>query len=186
MLSKREKFIVCITAIVVGVFVLDWLVVSPLLAARSDASVRVTELQDELDRARRTFENSRRVNRRWAEMSRGQLHQNASQAESAMLNGVRDWAQSSRLILTSLKPERTEKQRDFTRITFRATGYGTMEQVARFLHQVQMARVPVRVTDVQISSRKEGTDDLSINVGVATIHLNEDPARTSNTREARP
>jgi len=184
-LSKREKIIVWVTAVVVGVLALDWLVVGPLLTARSEASVRVSEKQDELDRAQRTFENARRVNRRWAEMVRGQLQQDASSAESAVLNGVRDWAQASRLTLTSLKPERTEKQKDFTRITFRATGFGTMEEVAGFLFQAQTAPIAVRVTDVQISSRKEGLDDLSINVGVATIHLNDDPSKPAVAPEAR-
>jgi hypothetical protein len=94
----------------------------------------------------------------------------ASQAESQVLNSVREWAQDARLSLSSVKPERTEKEKDYYKITFRATASGTMQQVTRFLYSVQTGSVPARITDVSITSRKEGTDDLTLTLGIATIH----------------
>ncbi len=34
---------------------------------------------------------------------------------------------------------------------------------------IETATVPIRLTDVQVAPRKEGTDDLSIQFGVSTL-----------------
>ena len=103
------------------------------------------------------------------------LSRDESLAEGTILNDVRDWAQEAGMNLSSFKPERLpEKESDFYKISFRATGSGQMSQLARFLNRIQTATIPIRITDLSITSRKEGTDDLSISVGLATIYLAPD------------
>ena len=163
--SKRERFIGIATAAVVGVLALDRLAVTPLLAQRA---------QLELDRANRVFSTSRLASRKWKELSGTSLKTDASEAESQILNSVREWAQDAGIALSSIKPERAEKEKDWDKITFRATGTGSMNQVARFLWRLRTATMPVRITDLQIGSRKEGTDDLSLQLGISTIFLPPD------------
>ena len=86
------------------------------------------------------------------------------------------------MTLSSLKPERTEKEKDFFKITFRATGGGSMAQVGRFLWRIETAQVPVRVTDVTITSRKPGTDDLAVQLGIATSYLAPEPGADRSFR----
>lgn len=169
-LSKRERYIVFAAAATLGLLALDRIIYTPLMERWSDIDKRTATARKELIDANKLIKESRQKSRAWADLGGKRLPGNASEAESQILGSVRDWASESRLSLSSLKPERNEKERDFYRITFRATGSGTMSQVSRFLYLLETASVPARLTDVTLTSRKEGTDDLTINLGVATIY----------------
>lgn len=177
MRSRREQIVALIAVLLVAALLLDQLALSPLLARLSEADAAVARHEQALNQAVSLFDNSLRARRRWKELAGGTMKQAASDAESQVLHAVRQWAQASGLTLTSLKPERTERDEAFQRITFRATASGTMSQVAGFLVLVQTSNIPVRVRDLQINARREGTDDLSLTLGLATITESIDPAR---------
>jgi ribosomal protein L22 len=181
-MSKRERYAAIAAAAVLGILLLDQVLVTPLLARWSDADAQIQLAASDRERAARLIVTSKRANRTWDEMIGQQLRRDASEAESQVLNSVREWAQEAGMTLSSLKPERTEKEKDFHKITFRATGGGSMAQVARFLWRIETATVPVRVTDVTITSRKPGTDDLGVQLGIATSYLAAEPTE----RAARP
>jgi len=169
-LSKRERYVVWATLAAAGIFALDRLVYTPLMAQWADIEGRTTTAQLELIDANKLIKESRLKNRAWAAMIGKRLPRDASEAESQIFSSVRDWASESRLSLSSVKPERNEKEQDFYRITFRATAGGNMAQVSRFLYHIQTSGVPARITDITITTRKEGTDELTLNLGIATLY----------------
>jgi type II secretory pathway component PulM len=179
MLSSRERWIAIATAVVVGLLLLDRVLLSPLLKRLDAANAQLQQHQDALRRADQLFDNRLRAQRRWRDMAGKTLASDAPTAESQVLNRAREWAQAAGLTLTSLKPERNERERDFQKITIRATGTGTMSQVSRFVYATQVADIPIRITDIQILARRDGTDDLSLQVGLATIYMPGEPARVA-------
>jgi hypothetical protein len=105
---------------------------------------------------------------------------------------VQRWAQESGITLSSLKPDRPESEKQFQKITIRATGSASMQSIARFLNRIQTSPKPLRISDIQITSHKEGTDELAIHIGVSTLFLAPEvpkPAKASavaTIREDRP
>ena len=177
-LSKRERYITIATAAVVALLALDRFLFAPLLERRTQLQSEITLAQLELDRVTRLFTNSRNVNRRWGEMLDSGVKTNASAAESQVLQGVHDWARESGLNMSSVKRERTDRVKQFQQITLRAAANGNMSAVSRFLWRVQTSRIPVRINDLTISStRKEGTDDLALTLGISTIYLAPEPKK---------
>ena len=67
-----------------------------------------------------------------------------------------------------------------------------MDQLGYFLYHMKTAPIPVRVSDLTIGTRKEATDDLSIQLGISTIFLADaaaagdpsKPAISPTSREA--
>lgn len=176
-LSKRERYIGLATAVVVGILVLDQFILTPQLRRKEVLDARIADANQELLRANQLFAKARAANRDWRQMSGTALERSASDAESRVLNNVRQWAQDEGMNLASVKPERTERDRDFDKTSFRATGTGSMQQIGRFLYRLETASMPVRVTDLLLSTRREGTDDLSMTLGIATISLAPEPER---------
>ncbi len=179
-LSKRERYIAMATGAVVGLLVLDSLVLTPWMEARADLTMRLEARREEMARAEQTFTNLRRANRRWAEVAGGTLRDDASAAESQLLNALRDWSQEAGLTLSAVRPDRSGAAGGFGRVTLRATGAGRMGDVTRFLWNVETAGVPVRMEELQLTTRKPGEDDLSMQFTLATIHL-EPPAAEGGT-----
>jgi hypothetical protein len=171
MMSKRERMVGLIAGGVLGVLALDQLLVSPLLARKADADQRLTAALDDQKRATQVFQRDLARRREWKEIAGESLKVDAPAAESQLLNRVRDWAQEAGLGLTSLKPERNDREQGYQKLTIRATGTGTMRQTSRFLQSVQNADIPIRVNELQLTARREGTDDLNVSIAVATIYL---------------
>lgn len=176
-MSQREKRIAMVVGVLVALLALERMLVSPLLARRESAQERVLQTSDELELARRVFETDQLSQQRWSGMIGGTLRSNAPEAEGQALDNVREWAQQAGLSLTSLRPERGQSQHGFRRITVRATGTGTMESVARFLRLLETSDIPIRVSDMTVSSRRDAADDLSVQMGLATVYLPPDEGR---------
>lgn len=170
-LSKRERVIVIITGVVVGLLALDRVVFTPWFEARASVATRLAEARAEMERAQQVFDNRRRADRRWAELAGQTLQSDAPAAEGQLLNALRDWAEQSGLSLSAVRPDRAPATHGFEQVTVRATGSGRMEQVARFLWNLDTSKVPVRITELQIASRQPGADDLTLQLAVSTIFL---------------
>lgn len=184
-LSKRERYVAVATVAVVAVLVLDKFFVTPLFQKRQELDEQIALKQRDRERGQKLLLDSRRMSKRWTEISTTALKRDESQSESQMLQYVLEWARGAGMPdPSSFKRERVEREKEFVKVTFRATGTGTMAQIGNFLYRIQTASVPVRITDLTISSKKEGTDDLSVQVGIATIYLAPEPEKKDNNSRA--
>lgn len=192
-LSKRERYIALGTLTAVGILVLDRVALTPLMDARQNLKDQIDIAQTKLRESRAAIKTARANRRVWASMrERGLTSREPSEAEGEVLNNVRQWAQDARMTLSSLKPERVEKEKDFQKSSIRVTGAGGMSEIARFLWYVQTASIAVQVNELQINARKEGSDDLTVQVLLSTIYLPSDgdgrdqPGTATRPREAQP
>lgn len=173
--SKRERYVVIAAIAVVGLLLLDRVLVTPLLARMNDLRASVEKAEDKQRENQGTVQNGQNAGRRWREMSAGALKVDAAATESQAVNSIGDWAQQSGMNLASVNPEgQPQREKEFMRVTFRASGTGTMRQIGEFLFRIQSASIPVRVTDMVVNSKKEGMDELTIQLGISTVYLAPD------------
>jgi hypothetical protein len=174
-LSKRERYVAIGTISVVALMGIYYVLISPLLERKAKLDADIADRKLQLARAQRLMDDSKRMGPVLAQRVAGPLKKNASEAESQMLKNIGDWARDARMSAPSIdKPDRTEKEKDFTKMTFRASGAGSMNQVGNFLWRLHTSTIPVRVTDLTIATHKEGSDDLTIQLGISTIFLASD------------
>lgn len=170
MLSPREKKAAVITLAALGLWAADWLLLSPYLERSGALSARADDLRLQLQSANNAFNVRRRLGRVWNESGARELPASGTQAETQSLHAVRDWAQECGLSLTAVKPERAEEAQQFGRMGYRLTAAGKTAAVAQFLLRFETTKIPVRIGDIQISARKEGEDDLVMQLGFSTLH----------------
>src|SRR5438067_2053855 len=170
--SKRERMIGIITMIVLAALVLDQFVFEKLLDQKRDLEGQKAVATQTLHEKNILIHQSAEDKPRWDQMRRDGLLNDASRTETQIYNNLNAWAREAGLSPPpALKSDRTEKEKDFYKLTLRATGNGAMSQIARFLWHIQTANIPVKITELTISSRKEGADDLSLTMSVATAYL---------------
>jgi len=174
-LSKRERLIIAATLIVVGAAVLYNYVVTPLLDRLDALEAEKQRMLGKMDWARDLLDRQHRLGPKWKEMTAAGLKRDPAEAESQILHAVRDWSTEAGLRLTSLKPERLPEKKTLQEISFQAVGTGSMNAVARFLWRIETAKVPIRVKELQLGCRKEGTDDLTLQLRLSTLYLAAQP-----------
>jgi hypothetical protein len=159
-LSKREQRIAVISGVGLVLLAIYYMVLSPYLDERDDNASRLTSLNQKFSDASTLFGRELHLRRVWNEMQQG-LNVDASTAESQAQQAVIDFADASGMTLTGLRPGKTSPGEDnFQIISFTVTGTGAMPDIARMLWALESSSVPVRVSDLQLKPRKEGTDDL--------------------------
>jgi hypothetical protein len=164
-LSKRERTIALATLIAVAVLLLDHFALSPILDRLAELRADEKFYTEKLGNADSLILHQQEKEVRWNQMIADGLKPDAANTEDALDRAAVEWAQASGLTLKSCTPERTARK-DHPDVVLYVVGTGRMSAVAQFLYQAQTSKLPVKPEDVEISSRREATDDLTL-----TLHL---------------
>jgi len=181
MTTKRERYIAIAAGAILGILAMDRVLLTPYLDRRARLSAEKKNLIEETRQARDLLSKQRELTAEWETMLKSGLKTGAAAAESETLNALRTWAEESGLTLASLKPGRSSQKGALREIMFQAVCEGPMSSVSRFLWRIESAMLPVKITDLQLAAKKEGADDLSLQVRVAALCIApaEPPKKTS-------
>ena len=178
-LSKRERVIAIGTLIAVGAFALDRLVISRLWAQFNQTQAQQASLITQLRRDQELIVKRDQLAPKWREMIQTSMKNDPLEAESQILHAIRNWAEESGVTLSLLKLDRLPDKTRLPEITLQASGTGNLRSAARLLWRVQTAAMPIKVDELQITSRTPGADDLSFQFRLSTVYVPPSPAMTS-------
>jgi Tfp pilus assembly protein PilO len=178
-LSGRERYIFIGVVIALAALVLDRLVLSPFLIGLSAMETQRASLSSQLSRDNALVESRGKLQSQWSEMVKAGMKSDPAGAEIQVLQSIRDWARESGISLSLLKPDRLAGKSRLPEISFQASGTGNMNAVSQLLWRVQTAKIPIKLTELQIGARKEGVDDLSFQMRVSTVYAPPRPSPAS-------
>lgn len=181
-LSKRERYILLAAAVTVAGFMLDQFVLTPIQAARDQAYTDQQRLLKEIRDAQLAVTTRRELEPQWRQ-ELSNMKSDPGEAESQLLSTLLHWAQDSGVSISLLRPERLTEKTTLPEIAVHVAGTGTMESISKMLWQMQTADIPLRIVSLQMTARKDGTDDLSVQLRLSTLYLPE-AARLIATRPA--
>ncbi|TKJ34706.1 MAG: hypothetical protein CEE38_17710 [Planctomycetes bacterium B3_Pla] len=169
-LSKRERIILIVTIASVGLFVVNAFIVEPVMTRRDDLESQRQQLLGDLSEAELLIDNHARMRKKWNAIVSDGLR-NETEAESKVLDSLREWSGAASLALSSIRPERISSDRGLQEMIFTVAGKGTLDSVARFLWQIETAALPVRIKDIQLGSSSESGDSMSLQLHLSALYL---------------
>lgn len=182
--TKRERIIIAATVASVALLVVDVYVLTPVLGRREVVRAERERLLAELRQTHHLLERRKLLAPKWRGMLAGGMRGDPAEAESQILRSLRRWASEGGVSLSSLRPDRSTEKTDLPEITVHVTGTGSMYAVSRMLWHIEAAATPIKIKMLQLGSRKEGTDDLSMHLRVSTLYLPPEPAPDRSARAA--
>lgn len=168
-LNERERKIAIGVLIALVLMLAYYFAYVPYAAAHDQVLSDEQDVTDKLDHATSIFRKERLLQPVWAEMQKGGLNVDAARAASQTLEGMNAWANDCGFTLITYKPERTSQAGVFEVYAISATGNGSMPRVARMLADIEMAQIPIRVSELSIAPQKEGTDDLNVRFSLSAL-----------------
>lgn len=187
-LSKRERYIGFAVVAVLGALILDRLFLTPL-TERNDFLIKQISLRgSELKKGTETLRLRPRVEKQWNDMITAGIGNDAATAQKQLIDAVQAWATESGLASSATNPQREEPEHQLQKIVVRTTYTGRMESITRFIGRINGSSLPMRISDMTINTKKEGTDDLTLQIGISTIFLapaTEKKAGAAGSREER-
>ena len=187
-LAKRERILVIGVVAVVGLLGLDQYLLTPVLDAQDQLQNEREQVLADMKRSQGVMSDRKQSLERWKTMVRGGMKSDPAEAEGQLLHALRDWAKDSGLVLSSVKPERPESKDPLLReIQVQASANGSLEAMTKFLLKTQTAKFPLKVSEFQMATRNETTNDIALQIKASTLYRGSAPATdSSGTGNGKP
>lgn len=173
-IKNRQQMLVIAAAVGAAILLSDKLVITPLTASWKERSKRITELTKQVNQGSILLAREQTIRDRWDLMRTNTLPENTSAAENEVLKAFERWSQESRLSISSIKPQPKRAGDDFMTLEFRADGFGSIQALTRFLYEVEKDQLALRVEAVEITSRDNDGQQLSLGIQISGLKLSVD------------
>lgn len=170
--KSREWMLKAAVGVVVGLFLLDRLVLSPALAGWKTQSDRLATLQQKVTRGRQLIEREKSIRGRWDEMLRTDLNDDSSAAENDVFKALNRWARESRINFTSLTPQwRAHEDAGYDTFECRATATGDQASLGRLLYEIEVDPLPARIEDCELVTRDPQGKALTLSLRFSFVRI---------------
>lgn len=173
----RQRLLVIVTAVAVGLWVANQLVFEPLTKAWSARSEQIVALRKQLADGEQLLQRESGIRERWQDMQTNALPSSVSQAEGRMLAAFDRWSRDSQISVTSVKPQWKRSADDYASLECRVDAAGSLSTITRFLYEVEKDPLGMKVDVVELNSRDNAGAQLSLGLQVSGLVLN--PAERS-------
>lgn len=171
-ISNRQRVLGLAAAAGLALLIADKVVITPLIAGWKERSTRIAELTKSVAQGNLLIGRDRQIRERWDSMRTNTLPEDVSLAENEVLKAFERWSQDSRISVSSIKPQWKRSGDDYMTLECRADAFGSMQAVSRFLYNVEKDPLALKVESVEITSRDNDGQQLSLALQVSGLLLN--------------
>lgn len=176
--KNRQHLLLLAAVVVVGVFLGDRLVFSPMMKAWKSRSARLTELKQKVYNGEMLIQRAESLQTRWSQMRTNSLPDEPAVAESLILGAFDRWSRSSGVSVTSIRPQWKRADNDHMTLECRADVGGNLGQVTRFLYEIENDSIGVKVDRATLATRDTDGAQITLDLQVSGLQLiQNDPSQ---------
>ena len=170
--NNRQQLLMILAGAGVALLVLDSLVFTPLTKAWQSRSAEIARLKKNVAEGRGLIERGPRMQQQWAEWQQQALPTDAAKAEQDLISAFDRWGRASNVELGSIKPQwKRGLTTRYSQLECRVDATGSLATITRFLYEVERSTLPLRVDSVELTSRDEFGQKLTLGLLVSGLRL---------------
>ncbi len=173
--SRRQRVIINLLLATLALFALDRLALSPYLEMRDDLIHQLDSAANDLTQAHHILQLQDQLRPLSRAMSSA-LTADPSAVESRLLHLLHEWQQTAGVANASFGRLRSTESHGFTCLTFDISATGGMAPIAALLYRIETPAIPLRIDQIHITPKRDGTDDLQLNLSLSTLCRAASPA----------
>ena len=174
-IDNRQKLLTIAAFCAVVVLAGERLAYTPLKKLWTERANRIADLRQRLTQGELRLEGEKSARTQWAGWRKQSLPEDHSLAENQVLKAVDRWVRASAISFTSIKPMWRQSAEDYTTLECHATAMGDMQAVTRFLYELEQDPLPLRVEDLEVTSRDPQGQQLSLGIRFTALLLAGEP-----------
>lgn len=172
--NPRERILIIITLICVGILVTDWLIITPLYQVWKERSERIDQLTIKIEEGKGLVKRKDSINKRWTQMIEQSLPPEETEAEKILFEKVDQWTRKSRIERSSLKRDWEVDKDTAPKMELRITAKGNLNTITRFLYELETDDISTRVDKLALSSQNDRGSDLKMDIVLTSRGLNDE------------
>jgi Tfp pilus assembly protein PilO len=174
MKPEQRMFILKLaTAAVVGLFLLDHVVISPLIARWRAQGERLDALNARVQRGRQLLDREDSIRTQWGNMMRANLPGEVAAAENLVYRAIGRWARTSQITFTSLTPQWQTHEEGYNTLECRIAANGDQATIGRFIYELEIDPLPVSLEECEITTRDAHGSELMLTARFSFLRLAE-------------
>jgi len=171
-IENRQRVLAVIAIAAVALLASDRLIVAPLMRSWKARADRIAELKESVKQGAMLLEREQTIRNRWENMRTNTLPNDVSDAENEVLKAFDRWSQDSRISISSIKPQWKRNSDDYMTLECRADAFGSLQALTRFLYEVEKDPLALKVEAIEIATRDNDGQQLSLGLQVSGLLLN--------------
>jgi Tfp pilus assembly protein PilO len=171
--KNREKLLLIATGACAVLYLLNLLVISPLIGAWNRRSDEITQLRKEIADGTRLEQRGSWIQSRWDSMRTNALESNPTTAERQMFTAFDRWVSASGVTENSFRPQLQESDTNYSTIDCRADVSGSYENIVGFLKAMDKDPLGVKVSSFELTKRDDNARQLTLGLTLSGLVLNE-------------
>jgi len=165
-MKPREKLLVWVIVGLVGLYVLDRLMISRVMAAFDQVQTQTEAAEKQYNEARVLVDNQRTIQMRYAAYEQAALPNNDADAARQQ---VSQWASDAGVEVSIFSPGKQTQGERYDEKVFTFTGKGSIREVEQLLWSLRIAPIPLRIERCTLTSSDESKDELTLTMTLTTI-----------------
>ena len=171
-LPKRQRLLLIAAGAAVLLLILDRIAITPLEGVWKAHSDEIDKLKSSVIRGRGLIARAPQTQQVWADMQSGSLARDPAQSEYDVISAFESWGRTSGVDLGSIKPLWKRGATDaYSLLELRLDASGTLASLSRFLYELQRSPLALRADSVELASRDETGQRLTLNLTVTGLRL---------------
>lgn len=170
-IEERQKFLVILTLVVIGLYAGDLLVYEPLAKWFSARSQQIAQLRKDVKDGKFMLQREAGIRGRWSEMQTNTLPTDTSQAEQQMLRAFDNWARASGVEVSDILPQWKSDEDDYMTLNCRVEASGNLNTLSRFLYEIERDPMSVKLESVELAARDASGQELTLGLQVSGLVL---------------
>jgi hypothetical protein len=183
-LTKREKTIALGTGGVLLAFVCVMFLILPYFDKRAKLNNDIARAAQQQKHDNDLLANVPRVDAQWKQLTARVLQTQPAQATGNAGDALNDWAKWARLNIQSLNPDHPVQKGDFLLVHFKLSAVGNTGSLTNFLWALETTDLPLQIDELGVTARKEGANDLNVQMGVTTAVFSPSTTTRPGSRQA--
>ncbi len=174
-IDNRQQILAIGAIGIVGIFLLDRVVVTPLTEGWKERSRKIAELEKSIRDGKSAISRESALRQRWSDMKTNTLLPES--AERTMLEAFQRWSGESGISVSSILPtwKRGQDDDEYSTIECHANASGSVGAMAQFIYSLEKDPMALRVESLEVTARDESGKTLAVNLQVSGLVLGAPP-----------
>ncbi|MGO8764201.1 MAG: hypothetical protein ACLQSR_03585 [Limisphaerales bacterium] len=170
-IKNRQQFLVIVTASLVGLLIVNWLIFNPLENLWSARQKEITTLRTTVTNDRSLIRREDVIRNHWKQMQDGALPGNAAPAELRMSRAFDRWSQASGVNIDNLTPQWQSDADTYSTLDCRVDATGNLQTLTRFLYEIESDPMAIKIESVELTARDDQGQELSLGLELSGLAL---------------
>jgi Tfp pilus assembly protein PilO len=170
-IENRQQMLAIGAIAVVGIFVLDKILISPLTHLWSTRADAIRKLQADVTSGKALLKRERDYRVTWDQMRTNTLPNDPSLAEQNVLQAFDRWSRETGISVTSLSPQWKHDADQYMTLECRVDATGNLPTVARFIHDIEKDPMAFKIESLEITTKDNDGQQLALGLQVSALVL---------------